>query len=114
MAAVFPFSAIVGQEEMKRALLIAAIDPTIGATGDRVVGVLDLERALTRGENVVEREGPSISHPARFVLVGSGNPEAGELRPQLPDRFGLSVEVTTLRAQAAALTEAIRGAGGGG
>ena len=47
------------------------------------------------GENVVEREGLSIRHPASFVLVGSGNPEEGELRPQLLDRFGLSVEVTT-------------------
>ncbi|MEM6904707.1 MAG: magnesium chelatase ATPase subunit I, partial [Pseudomonadota bacterium] len=45
------------------------------------------------GENVVEREGLSVRHPARFVLVGSGNPEEGELRPQLLDRFGLSVEV---------------------
>jgi len=44
---------------------------------------------------VVEREGISIRHPARFVLVGSGNPEEGELRPQLLDRFGLSVEVKT-------------------
>ena len=43
--------------------------------------------------NAVEREGLSIRHPARFVLVGSGNPEEGELRPQLLDRFGLSVEV---------------------
>ena len=47
------------------------------------------------GENVVEREGLSIRHPARFVLVGSGNPEEGELRPQLLDRFGLSLEVKT-------------------
>ncbi len=47
------------------------------------------------GENVVEREGLSIRHPARFVLIGSGNPEEGELRPQLLDRFGLSVEVRT-------------------
>jgi magnesium chelatase subunit I len=46
---------------------------------------------------VVEREGLSIRHPARFVLVGSGNPEEGELRPQLLDRFGLSVEVQTPR-----------------
>ena len=202
----FPFSAIVGQDEMKRALLIAAVDPSIGgvlvfgdrgtgkstavralanllppmravagcrfncdprapasscpavctaraeaaavvrapvpvvdlplgATEDRVVGTLDLERALTRGErafepgllaaahrgflyidevnlledhlidllldvaasgeNVVEREGLSLRHAARFVLIGSGNPEEGELRPQLLDRFGLSVEVTT-------------------
>ncbi|MBW4708306.1 magnesium chelatase ATPase subunit I [Roseobacter sp. YSTF-M11] len=109
------------------------IDLPLGATEDRVVGALDIERALTRGEkafepgllaranrgylyidevnlledhivdllldvaqsgeNVVEREGLSIRHPARFVLVGSGNPEEGELRPQLLDRFGLSVEV---------------------
>ena len=47
------------------------------------------------GENLVEREGLSIRHAARFVLVGSGNPEEGELRPQLLDRFGLSVEVRT-------------------
>ena len=47
------------------------------------------------GENVVEREGLSVRHPARFVLVGSGNPEEGELRPQLLDRFGLSLEVKT-------------------
>ena len=47
------------------------------------------------GENLVEREGLSVRHPARFVLVGSGNPEEGELRPQLLDRFGLSVEVAT-------------------
>ena len=200
----FPFSAIVGQAEMKLALLIAAVDPMIGgvmvfgdrgtgkstavralaallppmlvvdgcrfncdpalppgcpdciarggrrrsvmaavpfvdlplgATEDRVVGALDLERALTKGEkhfepgllarahrgflyidevnllednivdllldvaasgeNVVEREGLSVRHNARFVLVGSGNPEEGELRPQLLDRFGLSVEVRT-------------------
>jgi energy-coupling factor transporter ATP-binding protein EcfA2 len=203
----FPFSAIVGQEEMKLALRIAAVDPGVGgvlifgdrgtgkstavralaallppipvvegcaygcdpsgngtrcpdcsrrttpppsreapvpmvdlplgATEDRVVGTMDLERALvdgTRrfepgllaranrgflyidevnlledhlvdllldvaasGENVVEREGISIRHPARFVLVGSGNPEEGDLRPQLLDRFGLSVEVETPR-----------------
>ena len=49
------------------------------------------------GLNVVEREGLSIRHAARFVLVGSGNPEEGELRPQLLDRFGLSVEVTSPR-----------------
>ena len=109
------------------------VDLPLGATEDRVVGALDIERALTRGEkafepgmlaranrgylyidevnlledhlvdllldvaqsgeNVIEREGLSIRHDARFVLVGSGNPEEGELRPQLLDRFGLSVEV---------------------
>ena len=200
----FPFSAIVGQSEMKQALLMAAVEPRLGgvmvfgdrgtgkstavralaallppmqvvpgcrygcapkdlspciegcreragkqvaeasvpfvdlplgATEDRVVGSLDLERALATGEkrfepgllakanrgflyideinlledhlvdllldvavsgqNVVEREGLSIRHPARFILVGSGNPEEGELRPQLLDRFGLSVDVRT-------------------
>lgn len=197
----FPFSAIVGQDDMKKALLIAAVDPAIGgvmvfgdrgtgkstaaralaallppmavaegcryhcrpeehgtcpdpctsgrtrkvavpfvdlplgATEDRVLGSLDLERALrageksfepgllakahrgflyvdeinlledhlvdllldvaASGENLVEREGLSIRHRARFVLIGSGNPEEGELRPQLLDRFGLSVEVRT-------------------
>ncbi|KLI62820.1 magnesium chelatase ATPase subunit I [Aurantiacibacter marinus] len=197
----FPFSAIVGQHEMKLALLIAAVDPSIGgvmvfgdrgtgkstaaralaallppisvaegcrygcrpdqagtcpdpctskrarkqavpfvdmplgATEDRVLGALDLERALRSGEkafepgllakahrgflyideinlledhlvdllldvaasreNVVEREGLSVRHRASFVLIGSGNPEEGELRPQLLDRFGLSVEVRT-------------------
>src|SRR3954471_18224743 len=114
---------------------VPVVDLPLGATEDRVVGALDLERALTRGEkafepgllarahrgflyideanlledhlvdllldvaasgeNVVERDGLSIRHPARFVLVGSGNPEEGELRPQLLDRFGLSVEVKT-------------------
>ncbi|AXU17874.1 magnesium chelatase ATPase subunit I [Novosphingobium sp. THN1] len=199
----FPFSAIVGQDEMKLALLIAAVDPSIGgvmvfgdrgtgkstaaralasllppimvmdgcrygcspdaphscpgpcesnkaskrpvpfvdlplgATEDRVLGSLDLERALrtgektfepgllarahrgflyideinlledhlvdllldvsASGENVVEREGLSVRHKAKFVLIGSGNPEEGELRPQLLDRFGLSVEVRTPR-----------------
>jgi magnesium chelatase subunit I len=204
MSPAFPFSAIVGQDEMKLAILVAAVDPTVGgvlifgdrgtgkstavralaallpkmkqvvgcrwgcdpdkpfcagkpcealnagktatvpvpvvdlplgATEDRVVGALDIERALSRGEkafepgllarahrgflyidevnlledhlvdllidvaasgeNVVEREGLSVRHPARFVLVGSGNPEEGELRPQLLDRFGLSVDVRT-------------------
>lgn len=207
---VFPFSAIVGQDEMKMAIMIAAVDPAVGgvlvfgdrgtgkstavralaallppmravagcpyhcdpaassqsceycsaakkargaartervpvpvvdlplgATEDRVVGALDLERALSQGvksfepgllarahrgflyidevnlledhlvdllidvaasgENVLEREGLSVRHPARFVLIGSGNPEEGELRPQLLDRFGLSVEVSTPR-----------------
>jgi magnesium chelatase subunit I len=117
------------------AVAVPVVDLPLGATEDRVVGALDLERALTRGEkgfepgllaranrgflyidevnlledhlvdllldvaasgeNIVEREGLSVRHSARFVLVGSGNPEEGELRPQLLDRFGLSVEVKT-------------------
>ncbi|MEM0954422.1 MAG: magnesium chelatase ATPase subunit I [Pseudomonadota bacterium] len=206
MAVAYPFSAIVAQDEMKTALLIAAVDQDVGgvlvfgdrgtgkstairalaalmpkvpmvagcpynrdpaekaencphcsqhpqddskirkaampvvdlplgATEDRVIGTLDLEKALRQGEkafepgllarahrgflyidevnlledhivdalldvaasgeNVVEREGLSVRHPARFVLVGSGNPEEGELRPQLLDRFGMSVDVRT-------------------
>ncbi|MGZ8469996.1 MAG: magnesium chelatase ATPase subunit I [Gemmatirosa sp.] len=220
MRLLYPFSAIVGQEEMRAALLVAAVDPLVGgvlvfgergtgkstavralaallpdvpvvrdcrygcdpdangarcdecharlakgarlgrgrvpvpvvdlplgATEDRVVGALDLERALTcgervyepgllarahrgflyvdevnlledhlvdllldvaaTGENVVEREGLSVRHPARFVLVGSGNPEEGELRPQLLDRFGLAVDVAT-PADVAARVEIVR------
>jgi len=57
---------------------------------DHLVDVL-LDSAAS-GRNIVEREGISVTHPARFVLVGSGNPEEGELRPQLLDRFGLYVE----------------------
>lgn len=111
------------------------VDLPLGATEDRIVGSLDLERALVHGEkrfepgllakanrgflyidevnlledhlvdilldvaasgeNVVEREGLSVRHSAAFVMVGSGNPEEGELRPQLLDRFGLSVDVRT-------------------
>src|SRR2546425_11054717 len=51
--------------------------------------------AAAMGINVVEREGMSVVHPAHFILVGTMNPEEGELRPQLLDRFGLCVEVTT-------------------
>ncbi|MFY9574171.1 MAG: magnesium chelatase ATPase subunit I, partial [Blastocatellia bacterium] len=61
---------------------------------DHLVDVL-LDAAAS-GRNVVEREGISVNHPARFVLVGSGNPEEGELRPQLLDRFGLYTQITTI------------------
>ena len=125
-----------GKVKIKSHLVpVPVVDLPLGATEDRVVGALDLERALSQGvkafepgllaranrgflyidevnlledhlvdllidvaasgENVVEREGLSVRHPARFVLVGSGNPEEGELRPQLLDRFGLSVDVKT-------------------
>jgi magnesium chelatase subunit I len=185
----YPFAAIVGQEEMKRALLLAAIDPNLGGvllfgergtgkttavrglrdilppieisegneynelvgseniisvkrplidlplgvTEDRLLGSIHLEYAIKKGEkvfepgllakanrgllyidevnlledsivdllldvaaskeNIVEREGISVRHPAEFVLIGSCNPEEGELRPQLLDRFGLSVQL---------------------
>jgi magnesium chelatase subunit I len=119
----------------KRLMPVPVVDMPLGVTEDRVVGALDLERALSQGvkafepgllaranrgflyidevnlledhlvdllidvaasgENLVEREGLSVRHPSRFVLIGSGNPEEGELRPQLLDRFGLSVEVKT-------------------
>merc|ERR1712078_460707 len=62
---------------------------------DHLVDVL-LDSAAS-GWNTVEREGISIKHPARFVLVGSGNPEEGELRPQLLDRFGMHAEIGTVR-----------------
>ena len=166
----FPFGAVVGHDDAKLALLLAAIDPAIGgvllrgqkgsakttlarglaallpgdapfvdlplgATEDRLIGTLDLGAVLTgegrrfepgllaaahggvlyvdevnllpdhlvdvlldvaaSGVNRVEREGISHEHPARFVLIGSMNPEEGELRPQLLDRFGLAVDLTT-------------------
>ena len=163
----FPLAAVVGAEEAKLALILAAADRNIGgvllrghkgsakstlarglaaligdgpfvelplgATEERVVGSLDLGAALTGGEvrfkpgllaaadggvlyvdevnlladhlvdalldaaasgvNRVERDGVSHSHPARFLLVGSMNPEEGDLRPQLLDRFGLAIDV---------------------
>jgi magnesium chelatase subunit D len=113
------------------------VDLPINASEDRVVGTIDIEAAIKRGErrfepgvlaeanrnilyvdevnllddhlvdvlldaaamgvNVVEREGISVWHPARFILVGTMNPEEGELRPQLLDRFGLCVDVRGLR-----------------
>ncbi|HEY2304132.1 MAG TPA: ATP-binding protein [Acidimicrobiales bacterium] len=165
---LFPFSAVVGQDDAQLALLLAAVDPgiggvllrgdkgsakstlarglagllapgapfvelPIGATEDRVVGSLDVGAALSgqavqlrpgllagahngvlyvdevnllpdhlvdvlldaaaSGVHRVERDGVSHTHPARFVLIGSMNPEEGELRPQLLDRFGLAVEI---------------------
>ena len=178
MNRVYPFTHIHGQDELKEALILCAIDPGIGGvlafgdrgtgktttvralgqllsqhgegsspttpvidvplgvTEDRLIGSLDIDAALTTGEarfrpglladanngflyideinllddhlvdvlldvaasgvNIVERDGISHTHPARFVLVGSGNPEEGDLRPQLQDRFGLALRVDTL------------------
>jgi magnesium chelatase subunit I len=116
---------------------VPMIDLPLGATEDRVCGTIDIEKAVLQGIrafepgllaranrgilyvdeinllddhlvdvlldsaasgwNTVEREGISIKHPARFVLVGSGNPEEGELRPQLLDRFGMHAEIRTVR-----------------
>ncbi len=116
---------------------VMMVDLPLGATEDRVCGTIDIEKALSEGVkafepgllakanrgilyvdevnllddhlvdvlldsaasgwNTVEREGISIRHPARFVLVGSGNPEEGELRPQLLDRFGMHAEIRTVK-----------------
>lgn len=116
---------------------VTMVDLPLGATEDRVCGTIDIEKALSEGVkafepgllaranrgilyvdevnllddhlvdvlldaaasgwNTVEREGISIRHPARFVLVGSGNPEEGELRPQLLDRFGMHAEIRTVK-----------------
>jgi len=135
LAAAAKNKKVSAQTKTSHLVSVPVVDLPLGATEDRVVGALDLERALSQGvkafepgllaranrgylyidevnlledhlvdllidvaasgENVVEREGLSVRHPARFVLIGSGNPEEGELRPQLLDRFGLSVEVKT-------------------
>jgi magnesium chelatase subunit I len=116
---------------------INMVDLPLGATEDRVCGTIDIEKALTEGTkafepgllakanrgilyvdevnllddhlvdvlfdsaasgwNTVEREGISICHPARFILIGSGNPEEGELRPQLLDRFGMHAQIRTVK-----------------
>ncbi|MBM4285287.1 MAG: VWA domain-containing protein [Deltaproteobacteria bacterium] len=125
-----------GEALPRRERPMPVVDLPLGTTEDRLLGTLDLERALKSGEkrfepgllaaanrgilyvdevnllddhlvdvlldaaamgvNVVEREGISFTHPARFILVGTMNPEEGELRPQLLDRFGLCVEVAGL------------------
>ncbi|RLA88336.1 MAG: magnesium chelatase ATPase subunit I [Deltaproteobacteria bacterium] len=123
---------------------VRVIELPVGATEDRVVGTLDLEQALKKGEkrmepgllaaahrgilyvdevnllddhvvdvlldsaamgiNTIEREGVSFSHPARFTLVGTMNPEEGELRPQLLDRFGLCVHIESIQDPEARVT----------
>jgi len=130
--------AVQNNETLETELIkIPMVDLPLGATEDRVCGTIDIEKALTEGIkafepgllakanrgllyvdevsllddhlvdilldsaasgwNTVEREGISIRHPARFVLVGSGNPEEGELRPQLLDRFGMHAEIRTVK-----------------
>lgn len=124
-----------GRKLPRQTVSVPIVDLPLGATEDRVCGTIDIERALrdgikafepgllaranrgflyldevnlledhlvdllldvaASGRNKVEREGISIEHPANFVLIGSGNPEEGELRPQLLDRFGLHVEIKT-------------------
>jgi len=126
-----------GEELATELKKVPMVDLPLGATEDRLCGTIDIEKALTEGIkafepgllakanrgilyvdevnllddhlvdvlldsaasgwNTVEREGISIKHPARFVLVGSGNPEEGELRPQLLDRFGMHAEIRTVR-----------------
>lgn len=101
---------VCGTLDIERALVegVKAFEPGLLARANRgflyidEVNLLDdhlvdaLLDAAASGRNVVEREGISVTHPARFVLVGSGNPEEGELRPQLLDRFGLYTQITTI------------------
>ena len=101
---------VCGTLDIERALVeaVKAFEPGLLASANRgflyvdEVNLLDdhlvdvLLDAAASGRNVVEREGISVTHPARFVLVGSGNPEEGELRPQLLDRFGLYTQITTI------------------
>ncbi|CAD7696302.1 unnamed protein product [Ostreobium quekettii] len=101
---------ICGTIDIERALSdgVRAFEPGLLARANRGIlyvdevnllddGLVDviLDSAAS-GLNIVEREGVSIQHPANFIMIGSGNPQEGELRPQLLDRFGLSVQVTTL------------------
>nr|QCI08190.1 Mg chelatase subunit e [Pterothamnion crispum] len=126
-----------GTQLSTKFISVPMIDLPLGATEDRVCGTIDIEKALTEGIktfepgllakanrgilyvdevnllddhlvdilldsaasgwNTVEREGISVRHPSRFVLVGSGNPEEGELRPQLLDRFGMHAEIRTVK-----------------
>src|SRR5438128_1199480 len=95
---VYPFSAIVGQGKMKLALILNAIHPAIGGVlirGEKGTGKSTAVRALAR--LLPELAGISIWHPARFILVGTMNPEEGDLRPQLLDRFGLTVDVEGIK-----------------
>ncbi len=126
-----------GEEMLHETRKVPFVELPVGATEDRVVGTLDIERAIQKGErrfepgvlaaanrgilyvdevnllddhivdvlldaaamgvNTVEREGISFQHPSRFILVGTMNPEEGDLRPQLLDRFALCVDVVGVR-----------------
>merc|ERR1711907_793560 len=102
---------VCGSIDIERALTggVKAFEPGLLAKAKRGVLFVDEVNLLddhlvdvmldsaASGWNTVEREGISIKHPARFVLVGSGNPEEGELRPQLLDRFGMHAEIRTVR-----------------
>ena len=128
---------VVNKNLVTELINVPMIDLPLGATEDRVCGTIDIEKALTEGVksfepgllakanrgilyvdevnllddhlvdilldaaasgwNTVEREGISVRHPSQFVLVGSGNPEEGELRPQLLDRFGMHAEIKTVK-----------------
>jgi magnesium chelatase subunit I len=101
---------VCGTLDIERALVegVKAFEPGLLAKANRGFLYIDevnlledhlvdvLLDAAASGRNIVEREGISVSHPARFVLVGSGNPEEGELRPQLLDRFGLFTQISTI------------------
>src|SRR6266516_4585957 len=110
---VFPFTVLVGQQRMKRALILNTVNPKLGgvlvrgekgtAKSTAVRGLANLLPeidvlldAAAMGVNYVEREGVSVQHPSQFILVGTMNPEEGDLRPQLLDRFALAVEVEGL------------------
>src|SRR5438270_304387 len=107
----FPFSAVVGHDDLRLALLLNAVHPTIGGVlvrGEKGTAKSTIVRALAAlGRAQVERGSVSVSHAASFLLVGTMNPEEGELRPQLLDRFGLTVQVAAAR-EVSVRTEVIR------
>merc|ERR1711985_187520 len=86
-----------GEDIKTRKAKTPLVELPLGATEDHVCGTVDVVLdAAAGGVNTVEREGISITHPASFIMIGTGNPEEGELRPQLLDRFGLYVEISTV------------------
>jgi Mg-chelatase subunit ChlI len=105
---------VAGTLDISQALRegVKALEPGLLADANRGILYIDeinllddhitdiLLDAAALGVNVVEREGVSVSHPSRFLLIGTMNPEEGELRPQIADRIGLQVEVTALKNEA--------------